>query len=405
MPVRERHPRRDGGAEEPPDGAELGERYCSVPRGSRSPQRDARPPRARAFRDRCGRGRDDDEARGKDTTFLPFNQGHSLSKGNPPNPRGHKTSYLWERVWEKDAWLDLIHLFIHVERPEKGSPAARRAAEKVIFPRYHQWDAVLKLEADAVEHGAGRFYLIQHSAGSGKSNTIAWGAHRLSTLHTAGDRKVFDKVIVITDRVILDKQPQETIYQFEHARGVVVKIDKDSGQLAQALEGEQARIIITTLQKFPFVLEKVGALPARSYAVVIDEAHSSQTGESAKALRLALGTGEEQALTAAEAEDIGLRHARRRGRRPQDAASAAAVPVFTAQASATSSRASRGRSQSTAGLRSRTSSSPRTPPKPPLRAARARPARQARRPARLAGCRRPDRDTDMVRTGPRRRAV
>jgi type I restriction enzyme R subunit len=243
---------------------------------------------------------------GKSTRFLPFNLGHDLGKGNPPNPAGHKTSYLWERVWAKDPWLDILHRFIHVERPDKGSHAARRAAEKVIFPRYHQWDAVLKLEADAVANGAGHSYLIQHSAGSGKSNTIAWAAHRLSTIHSVDDHKVFDKVIVITDRVILDRQLQETIYQFEHARGVVVKIDDDSTQLAEALAGEQARIIITTLQKFPFVLGKVADLPSRNYAVVIDEAHSSQTGEAAKEMRLALGAGEEQELTAAEAEDSDL---------------------------------------------------------------------------------------------------
>jgi type I restriction enzyme R subunit len=243
---------------------------------------------------------------GKSTRFLPFNLGHNLGKGNPPNPGGHKTSYLWERVWSRDAWLDILHRFIHVERPEKGSVTARRAAERVIFPRYHQWDAVRKLEADAASNGAGHSYLIQHSAGSGKSNTIAWAAHRLSTLHTAEDRKVFDKVVVITDRVILDRQLQDTIFQFEHARGVVVKIDEDSTQLAEALAGEQARIIITTLQKFPFVIGKIGEVPARNYAVVIDEAHSSQTGEAAKDLRLALGAGEEQELTAAEAEDSGL---------------------------------------------------------------------------------------------------
>jgi type I restriction enzyme R subunit len=243
---------------------------------------------------------------GKSTRFLPFNLGHNLGKGNPPNPNGHKTSYLWEHVWAKDAWLDILHRFINVERPAKGSLSARRAAETVIFPRYHQWDAVKKLEADAAANGAGRSYLIQHSAGSGKSNTIAWTAHRLSTLHTAKDHKVFDKVVVITDRVILDKQLQDTIYQFEHARGVVVKIDEDSTQLAEALKGEQARIIITTLQKFPFVIDKIGDIPARNYAVVIDEAHSSQTGEAAKDLRLALGAGEEQELTAAEAEDSGL---------------------------------------------------------------------------------------------------
>ena len=243
---------------------------------------------------------------GKATRFLPFNRGNNLGKGNPPNPNGHKTSYLWERVWARDAWLDILHRFIHVERPSKGSVGARRAAEVVVFPRFHQWDAVLKLEADAAANGPGQAYLIQHSAGSGKSNTIAWTAHRLSTLHDAGDHKVFDKVVVITDRVILDRQLQDTIYQFEHARGLAVKIDKDSGQLAEALAGEQARIIITTLQKFPFVLDKIGDLPARSYAVVIDEAHSSQSGEAAKDLRLALGAGEEQELTAAEAEDAGL---------------------------------------------------------------------------------------------------
>src|SRR5207244_4105682 len=153
--------------------------------------------------------------------------------------------YLWERVWTKDAWLDILHRFVHVDRPEKGSISARRAAENVIFPRYHQWDAVMKLEADARAQGAGQSYLIQHSAGSGKSNTIAWAAHRLSTLHTADDRKVFDKVVVITDRVILDRQLQDTIYQFEHARGVVETIDKDSAHIADALERDRRRIIMT----------------------------------------------------------------------------------------------------------------------------------------------------------------
>jgi type I restriction enzyme R subunit len=243
---------------------------------------------------------------GQETAFLPFNLGHNLGRGNPPNPSGHKTSYLWERVWARDAWLDILQRFIHVERPLKGSVRARSAAETVIFPRYHQWDAVLKLEADARANGAGHSYLVQHSAGSGKSNTIAWLSHRLSTLHAGDDRKVFDKVVVITDRVILDRQLQDTIYQFEHARGVVVKIDQDSSQLAEALSGEQARVIITTLQKFPFVIDKIGDVPARSYAVVIDEAHSSQTGEAAKDLRLALGAGEEQELSVAEAEDAGL---------------------------------------------------------------------------------------------------
>lgn len=243
---------------------------------------------------------------GPATRFLPFNLGQDLGAGNPANPNGHRTSYLWERVWTRDAWMDILGRFIHVERPTKGSPAARRAAQNVIFPRFHQWDAVLKLEARARADGAGSDYLIEHSAGSGKSNTIAWTAHRLSSLHDAEDRKVFDKVIVITDRVILDEQLQETIYQFEQTRGVVKKVERDSNELADALTGDQARIIVTTLWKFPVVVKKIGELPARRYAVLVDEAHSSQTGEAAKDLRAVLGATEEQEMTAAEAEDAGL---------------------------------------------------------------------------------------------------
>ena len=243
---------------------------------------------------------------GQATCFLPFNLGHGGGAGNPPNPAGHRTSYLWERVWARDPWMDVLARFVHADRPSQGPAAARRAAEVVIFPRFHQWDAVLAIEDDARTSGAGKSYLIQHSAGSGKSNTIAWTAHRLSTLHSAQDEKVFDKIVVITDRVVLDRQLQETIYQFEHVRGVVVKIDRDSAQLAEALAGEQARVIITTLQKFPFVLDKISALPKRRYAVIVDEAHSSQTGEAAKDLRLVLGATEEQELTAAEAEDAGF---------------------------------------------------------------------------------------------------
>jgi type I restriction enzyme R subunit len=221
---------------------------------------------------------------GQDTRFLPFNRGHNDGAGNPPNPSGHATAYLWERVWQRDAWLDLLGKFVHIDKPTKGS----KKPGVIIFPRYHQWDAVRRLEAAARDEGAGHSYLVQHSAGSGKSNTIAWLAHRLSTLH-AEDTKVFDKVVVITDRVVLDRQLQDTIYQFEHAHGVVERIDKSSQQLADALAGEQARVIITTLQKFPFVLDKVEGLPGRRYAVIVDEAHSSQTGEAAKELRRVLG--------------------------------------------------------------------------------------------------------------------
>jgi len=249
---------------------------------------------------------------GKKTRFLPFNQGSAGAgnpggKGNPPSTTGHRTYYLWEQVWQRDSWLDLLARFIHVEQGSSDSKAAKSKSTTTIFPRFHQWDAVRKVEADAKSAGAGKSYLVQHSAGSGKSNTIAWICHRLSNLHSLSDEKVFDKVIVITDRLILDRQLQETIYQFEHARGVVEKIDEDSAQLAAALTGEKAKIIITTLQKFPFVLGKIADAPKRKYAVVIDEAHSSQTGEAAKDLRAALSAGsvdkEDSVLADAEASD------------------------------------------------------------------------------------------------------
>ncbi|MEW6581413.1 MAG: type I restriction endonuclease [Actinomycetota bacterium] len=236
---------------------------------------------------------------GAKTRFLPFNKGNDRSAGNPPNPSGHRSAYLWEEVWQRDAWLDLLARYIHVEKPPKGS----KQPPSVIFPRYHQWDAVRRVEADARETGAGASYLVQHSAGSGKSNTIAWLAHRLSTLHDERERKVFDKVVVITDRVVLDRQLQDTIFQFEHAHGVVERIDRDSRQLEEALAGERARIIITTLQKFPVVLERGVDLPDRRYAVIVDEAHSSQTGDAARDLKAVLGAPAEEQLAQAESED------------------------------------------------------------------------------------------------------
>ena len=233
---------------------------------------------------------------GDSTRFLPFNRGNGDRAGNPQGP-GYRTGYLWEEVWSRDAWLDLLARFVFV----------RDGA--VYFPRYHQRDAVLSLVAHAREHGAGQSYLVQHSAGSGKSNTIAWLAHRLSSLHDADDHKVFDKVVVITDRLVLDRQLQETIYQFEHTHGVVEKIDHDSKQLAEALAGERARIVITTIQKFPFVMRHVDELKNRRYAVIIDEAHSSQTGDSAKEMKKVLGGGADDPaaeLAAAEAAEVSL---------------------------------------------------------------------------------------------------
>lgn len=215
---------------------------------------------------------------GKDTFFLPFNKGHNKGAGNPPNPNGHKTAFLWEKIWAKDSWMDIIGNFLHLEKEEDNK------SEKLIFPRFHQLDAVRKLAENAREKGAGQNYLIQHSAGSGKSNSIAWLAYRLSSLHNQQDQRIFDSVIVITDRRVLDRQLQNTIYQFDHKSGVVKKIDKDSKQLAKALSAG-ANIIITTLQKFPFVLDHIGQLPKRNYALIVDEAHSSQGGEAAKQMK------------------------------------------------------------------------------------------------------------------------
>lgn len=238
---------------------------------------------------------------GEGTTFLPFNQG-SAGAGEPggagnPRPGGgrHATAYLWEEVWERDAWLELLQRFLHVE--PKAPSSARRSRRtpadgKLIFPRFQQWDAVRKLIVEAGARGPGVNYLIQHSAGSGKSNTIAWLAHRFAGLH-AEDRKVFDKVVVITDRVVLDRQLQATIFQFDHEPGVVAKVEGTSAQLAEALESSTAKIVVSTLQKFPFVLEKMGDLSEKDFAVIIDEAHSSQSGEAAKALRAALGSAAE----------------------------------------------------------------------------------------------------------------
>lgn len=221
---------------------------------------------------------------GKATRYLPFNLGHNNGAGNPPNPNGYRTSYLWEQVWTKDSFMDIIGKFLHLSVEEFEMNGVKKKKEAIIFPRYHQLQVVRKITADAKTSGVGKNYLIQHSAGSGKSNSIAWLSYRLSSLHNSENERVFDSVIVITDRRVLDSQLQNTIYQFEHTEGVVQKIDKDSSQLAQAITAG-SHIIITTLQKFPFILDKIGDIPARKYAVIIDEAHSSQGGEATKKMK------------------------------------------------------------------------------------------------------------------------
>jgi type I restriction enzyme R subunit len=236
------------------------------------------------------------------TRFLPFNQGSGGAgqpggEGNPPMEDGHPTSYLWREVWDPDRWLQIIERFVHVEPSEDP-----RKPDTIIFPRYHQWHVVVESHTHARVHGPGNNYLIQHSAGSGKTKEIAWLAHDLASLHDEADHKVFDQIIVITDRRNLDKQLQDQIQQFAQVEGVVRAIDRNSSQLRETLVGGKVKIVVSTLQKFPVVLKALegeeAGLADRSYAVIVDEAHSSQTGESAADLKALLG--------ARTAEDLDL---------------------------------------------------------------------------------------------------
>ncbi|HWS99890.1 MAG TPA: DEAD/DEAH box helicase family protein [Pyrinomonadaceae bacterium] len=250
------------------------------------------------------------ELKGAATEFLPFNMGNNEGAGNPVNPEGYRTSYLWERVLERASWLNILGRFVHLEKKEKKQPdGSRIVKESMIFPRYHQWEVVNKLIETARTEKAGHKYLIQHSAGSGKSNSIAWLAHQLASLHDENDRKVFDTVIVITDRTVLDDQLQETIYQFEHKEGVVCRIKREgvkSEQLVKALV-DRMPIIIVTIQTFPFVLDairEVATLKDRTFAVIADEAHSSQTGAAARTLREVLTAEQIEEGEEVSAEDL-----------------------------------------------------------------------------------------------------
>lgn len=253
---------------------------------------------------------------GAKTFFLPFNQGSAGAgndggAGNPANPDGYATSHLWEVALQKDSLLDIVNKFLHLEVKEETELDARgnevkRKKERIIFPRYHQLDSVRKVIADVRANGTGKNYLVQHSAGSGKSNSIAWTAYRLASLFV-DDTPLFDSVVVVTDRRILDSQLQETISGFDHAIGSVVTIGKDktSADLRDAINGG-ARLIVSTLQKFPVIYEQVESKGKR-FAIIVDEAHSSQTGTSALKLKSALADKrdalEEYAEIEAEAED------------------------------------------------------------------------------------------------------
>jgi type I restriction enzyme R subunit len=230
------------------------------------------------------------------TYFLPFNQGKGGAgniggAGNPAGEDGFAIAYLWENVLYKDRIMEILQKFIHLEKTVKTDKTGKKTEKKtIIFPRYHQLDVVRRLICDVKANGAGKNYLIQHSAGSGKSNSIAWLAHRLSGLHDADDEKIFRSVIVVTDRKVLDNQLQDTIHQFDHKLGVVEKIDKDSAQLKDAINAGKA-IIITTLQKFPVIYKEIAG-GKNNFAIIVDEAHSSQTGEAAKKLKKALADTE-----------------------------------------------------------------------------------------------------------------
>jgi len=228
-----------------------------------------------------------------DTEFLPFNQGDNGGAGNPLNPHGgHRTAHLWEQVWERESWLEILGRYLVAQKDEK------KQIKTIIFPRFHQLDATRKLQAAVLAQGAGGKYLIQHSAGSGKTNSIAWSAHFLADLHDGQHNKLFDSVLVVSDRNVIDSQLQEAMFDFERTTGVVAVIKGEgsskSSQLADALSGDK-KIVVCTIQTFPFALEAVRELAAtkgKRFAVIADEAHSSQTGEAAAKLRAVLSPEE-----------------------------------------------------------------------------------------------------------------
>ena len=239
---------------------------------------------------------------GKDTYFLPFNQGTGGAgnvggQGNPQNPDGYNTSYLWEQVLVKDSLMNIIQRFLHVSTDKykvvENGKEVTKTSKKIIFPRYHQLDVVTKLMQDVRKNGSGKNYLIQHSAGSGKSNSIAWAAYRLASIHDDLNKPIFTSVIVVTDRKVLDSQLQDTISSFDHTFGLIATIgdNKTSKDLRDAIN-DGKKIIVTTLQKFPVIYEEIENNQGKRFAVIVDEAHSSQTGSSAQKLKIALADNE-----------------------------------------------------------------------------------------------------------------
>lgn len=241
------------------------------------------------------------ELKGTSTRFIPFNRGDKNGAGNAHSWNGFATAYLWEQVWARESVLNLIQYFMH-EFDEEDDDGKKTGERKLIFPRYHQLDSVRRLIASSRKLGTGQRYLIQHSAGNGKSNSIAWLAHQLSVLHDKDDNPIFDSVVVITDRRILDRQLRRIVLAFEQTSGMVQPITEGSKQLKESLEAGK-KIITTTLQKFPMISEQMRAIPGKHFAIIIDEAHSSQSGESMRHLNKVLSAG---SLEEAEKMDTGI---------------------------------------------------------------------------------------------------
>jgi type I restriction enzyme R subunit len=250
--------------------------------------------------------------KGKDTYFLPFNQGSGGAgrvggAGNPENPNGYNTAYLWEQVLTKDSLMNIIQRFLHLSVEKKKEIVSGKEKmvkkETIIFPRYHQLDVVTKIIDDVKKNGSGKNYLTQHSAGSGKSNSIAWTCYRLASLHDEYNNNIFTSVIIVTDRKVLDKQLQDTISSFDHTFGLVETIGdgKTSKDLKNAIN-DGKKIIVTTLQKFPVIYEEIESNKGKRFAIIVDEAHSSQTGSSAQKLKTALADSEEALKEFAEIE-------------------------------------------------------------------------------------------------------
>ena len=255
---------------------------------------------------------------GQATFFLPFNMGNghgvTAGAGNPAFKDKYSVSYMWEDILTKDTILDLISKFIFVEVKEKVDEETGKVkrSENLIFPRYHQLDVIRKILADVRENGTAQNYLIQHSAGSGKTNSIAWLAHRLTSLHDANNKIIFDNVVIVTDRVVVDRQLQKAIMGMEHKAGLIRVMDDKcvSADLAIALNGN-TKIIATTIQKFPYIVDSVANLKNKRFAVIIDEAHSSTAGKDMAAITMTLGSGED---TEADVEDMISSEIKRNGK-------------------------------------------------------------------------------------------